>query len=103
MPLIPRIDVNKQFTKLGWNILYHKCLYYELAGIKKFDYLRISDEAFDKLTKQYLNLAKLLKIEPSAHNLVGFNPRSPSGSLVLAKILMEEHFNKKRKTNVNTK
>jgi hypothetical protein len=103
MPLIPKRNVTKDsFIRLGWKILYHKCLYYEFVGIKKFDYLRITDDEFDSLTKQYLNLAKIHNLKPTAHEQVGFNSRSPSGSLVLAKILVDEYKHRKRRS-ANTK
>lgn len=99
MPLIPKripITDTKQkeieFINMGWEILYHKCLYYELAHEAKYDFLRISDKKFDKLQKKYEELAKTLKKKPTASLQIGFDAKSGSGSLVLSKVLIDYHY-----------
>lgn len=104
MPLIPKksaiVDkeaLEKEFIILGWKILYHKCLYYELAGNKKFDFLRIDDDGYDAIEKRYLYVAKILGRKPTASEQVGFKQDTPSGTLVLTKILLDEYRAKGRK------
>jgi len=104
MPLIPKkrislLDLeymNKQFIILGWSILYNKCLYYELGGNKRFDKLRIDDNAYDGIEKEYKELARKLNKKPTACK-VGFDRHSPSGSCVMAKVLMDEYDKSKRR------
>jgi len=103
MPLIPKskpVDTSKlkhEFIELGWKILYHKCLYYELAGNSRCDYLRISDSAFDSLEGRYLHLAKILKERPTAHEQVGFSLAKGSGHMVLGKVLLDEYLHSKQR------
>jgi hypothetical protein len=106
MPLIPKssavtnkIDIKsleKNYIELGWEILYHKCLYYEFAGYEDYDFLRISDDEFDALEKQYNKICKLLNKTPTATK-VGFDPRSGSGSLVITQVLLKHHY----RTHIN--
>ena len=111
MPLIPKTKktINNQsiieveFINLGWEILYHKCLYYGFAHEKKYDFLRISDKKFDNIQKKYEELAKILKKKPTATNQVGFDKNSGSGTLVLSKILLDFYNRSQQNINVKSK
>jgi hypothetical protein len=108
MPLIPKkkispIDLdymNKQFIILGWSVLYNKCLYYELSGNKRFDKLRIDDNTYDRIEKEYKELARKLNKKPTAC-IVGFDRHSPSGSCTLAKVLIDEYDKSRRDKTIN--
>lgn len=97
----------KRYIKLGWDIMYHKCLYYELTD-KMFEPLRIKDRVFDMMCNEYEKLAKKLKREASATDMVGFDMSRPSSRLVLGKVYIDYHFlpktkHKGTKTNVRRK
>jgi len=102
MPLIPKkstiVDkevLKKEFIILGWKILYHKCLYYELSGETRYDFLRFSDAAYDALEERYIHVARIIKETPTASNQVGFNIYKGSGYLTLSKILFDEYVYRK--------
>lgn len=76
----------KLFIKLSWRILECKFLYYE--GPKhNLSHKCISDQEYDKLEDRYLKLAKVLKKEPTAQQMVGFDTSKPSCKLVASSMI----------------
>lgn len=68
----------KRFIKLGWTILEAKYFYYRDRTNK---YCK-SDDWYDKIELEYIELAKELGREPTAYNYVGFPEDRPCGRLV---------------------
>ena len=86
----------EEFIILGWKILYHKCLYYEVVG-KQFNPLRVSDKQFDTISKRYDKIAKQIKQEPTASIMIGFDMSRPSSVLTLGKVYIDYHHLSKNK------
>jgi hypothetical protein len=72
---------------LSWKILEHKFRYYCGAeyGIKP-----VPDEVYDEVEEKYKKLSKILKLEPSAYNMVGFDFDKPSCRLVAERLITQE-------------
>ena len=75
-----------KFYRLAWEILEHKFRYYEGA---KYNLKPISDEAYDEVETKYKKMAKFLEEEPTASNHVGFPFDTPSGRLVISKLVKQ--------------
>jgi len=73
----------QRFIKLSWQILEHKFRYYIQ------DRPIIEDHEYDKIEREYDDLAKELGEEPTASNMVGFNFDKPSCKSVADKIRKE--------------
>ena len=76
----PKTDKEKRFIKLGWLLMEHKFRYYRL------DSPIVEDHEYDKLEREYDNLAKELGLPPTAVDMVGFDQNRPSGALVADKV-----------------
>lgn len=76
----PKSPEEKQFIKLGWQLLEHKYRYYVL------DQPIIQDHEYDQLEREYDRLAKLLNLPPTAADTVGFKRHTPVGFLVECKV-----------------
>jgi hypothetical protein len=86
------ITIKDKFIRLGWNILYHKALYYELMDNTEYDHMRISDSKFDIMEKEYRRIAKILHEKPTAADAIGFSLTRPSHTTALAKVLVDHYF-----------
>lgn len=73
-------DKKQRFIQLSWEILEHKCRYYIM------DSPIVQDYEYDAIEKEYEALAKELGLEPTASNMVGFNPDRPSCQSVMRKL-----------------
>jgi hypothetical protein len=80
---ISREQATKILNKFSWQILENKFKYYEGA---KFKLKPIEDVEYDRLEDKYIKLAKMLNIEPTATNMVGFDYSRPSCRLVFEKL-----------------
>lgn len=83
----------QRFIQLAWVILEHKCRYYIM------DSPIIQDYEYDMIEKEYDALAKELGLEPTASDMVGFNPDRPSCQSVMRKLGVFK-FSKPRKKSV---
>lgn len=90
-----RASYLKTFNKLAWRILECKFLYYEGAN---YNLKAPPDIEYDMLEDKYNKLAKVLKLEPTASNMVGFD--SSRGS---CKVVMENMIKAKGKTSMKFK
>ncbi|MFW9950233.1 MAG: hypothetical protein ACFFKA_08940 [Candidatus Thorarchaeota archaeon] len=70
----------KRFIKLGWTVLEAKYFYYRDPQNKYYK----SDDWYDKIELEYIELAKELGKEPTAY-CVGFPEDRPCGKLVMEK------------------
>jgi hypothetical protein len=86
------ISLKTKFIRLSWDIIYHKALYYELAGNDEYDHLRISDHEFDRIEKEYRKLAKQFNEKPTAADAIGFSLSKPSHITALSKVLLDHYF-----------
>lgn len=73
-------DKKQRFINLSWEILEHKCRYYIM------DSPIVQDYEYDAIEKEYDSLAKELGLEPTASDMVGFNPDRPSCQSVMRKL-----------------
>lgn len=71
---------NKEFIRLGWELLEHKYRYYVQNSAT------VSDREFDKLEKRYRILAKKLRLRPTAVDMVDFNWSRPSCRLAAFRV-----------------
>lgn len=76
----PKSQDEKRFIKLGWEILQYKFNYYVL------DAPTLEDHEYDQLEREYDALAKLLGVEPTAADMVGFKQTRPACALVADKL-----------------
>lgn len=76
-------QLKQLFVKLSWAILEHKFRYYH--G-QEYKLKSISDDKYDEIEAKYKKLAKILNLEPTACNHVGFPFDTPSGKLVADKL-----------------
>lgn len=74
-----RLEKEKRFIKLGWDILKYKYFYYER------NISAVPDHQYDVLERTYDNLAKELNLSPTASDMVGFDNKRPSCQLVVSK------------------
>lgn len=72
------------FNRLSWFILENKFKYYCGA---KYGIEPIADEVYDKYEDRYKKLAQMLKLKPTASDMVGFDENRPSCRLVMEKLI----------------
>jgi len=81
-------DEEKRFIKLGWLLIESKYRYY------KMDDPTLEDSEYDRLEKEYDELAKKLGQIPTASDMVGFDQNRPSSALASDKVLGRDPLNK---------
>jgi NAD-dependent DNA ligase len=81
------MNKKQKFIQLGWELIKHKILYYE------FNKPIIEDIQFDKMEAEYRQLARELKLPPTASDMVGVDLSRPSVQNVLHKIRGGDHNN----------
>ena len=83
MTKLTREEANKLLIKLSWKILEAKFAYYhpELCKVRP-----IADDKYDKMEDTYKKLCKLLKVNPTACNSVGFPTERACARLIMSKL-----------------
>lgn len=82
------MSLKKEFVKLSWWILEQKLLYYGYQNLKLPK--PVSDNEYDLKEERYKELAVILGENPTASDMVGFDPDKPSSKLVLEKYLKNQ-------------
>lgn len=85
------ISKKDQFIRLGWQILEHKCRYYILLNQS------IPDFEYDKLEKEYDDLADELGYPKSASDMVDFDMDRSSCKSVYEKLTAPSPKKSRRK------
>lgn len=90
---LTREQAKSLVCRLSYKILEHKFRYYEGA---KYGLKSIPDDKYDKLEARYIRLCTLLKIEPTASNMVGFDYNRPSCKMVFNKLTGRTYGQRKK-------